>query len=444
MCIIETLFFYHYVYNIVQQFSWDIMKHISKILFITVISLFFNQSIKAQWVKTNLPNGVNIWAMVVSGNNIFVGTGGDGIFQSSDNGTTWNAVNNGLRVKRVWSLAASGENIYAGTGDIDDGMGSNGFVYLSTDTGANWKALNNGLYNCTISSIAVNENYIFAAAEGYGILGIFASTNYGASWNEADSGLTYRAVYSLIINGNNIFAGTRSGVFLSTNNAANWEKVNHGMTDSSIQSLYADGNNIYAGTYNGVFLLSTNSGQLWRTLGGSLTDIKSILVINNGNDIIVGTWGNGVFLLTAADTNWKAINDGLASTYSPYISSIVVKDNDIYIGTQDGVWKRPLKEVITSIDNVKNIKPDQFELSQNYPNPFNPSTKIKYSIAKEGRVKLTIYNSIGRKVATLVDQNKPAGNYSVQFNKSNFASGIYLYRLESGNYSYVKKFMLIK
>ena len=83
-------------------------------------------------------------------------------------------------------------------------------------------------------------------------------------------------------------------------------------------------------------------------------------------------------------------------------------------------------------------------LSQNYPNPFNPTTTINYSIPKEGNVRLTIYSAIGKKEATIVNEYKPAGNYSVQFNGSNLASGIYLYRLESGNYSAAKKFILMK
>jgi hypothetical protein len=85
-----------------------------------------------------------------------------------------------------------------------------------------------------------------------------------------------------------------------------------------------------------------------------------------------------------------------------------------------------------------------FLLNQNYPNPFNPSSTIKYSIANAGNVKLTVYNSIGSKVATIVNEYRPAGNYSVKFNGSNIASGIYLYRLESGNYSATKKFILMK
>jgi photosystem II stability/assembly factor-like uncharacterized protein len=97
--------------------------------------------------------------------------------------------------------------------------------------------------------------------------------------------------------------------------------------------------------------------------------------------------------------------------------------------------------------NAVNEKiPDQikFNLFQNYPNPFNPITSIKYSIPKDGPVKLTIYNIIGSKVATIIDEYKQSGNYSVQFNGSRLASGIYFYRLESGGYSTSKKLILLK
>ena len=86
----------------------------------------------------------------------------------------------------------------------------------------------------------------------------------------------------------------------------------------------------------------------------------------------------------------------------------------------------------------------EFALQQNYPNPWNPTTTINYSLAKEGNVKLSVYNTLGSKVAIIVNEYKPAGNYSIQFNGSNLASGIYLYRLESGNYSTAKKFILMK
>ena len=101
-----------------------------------------------------------------------------------------------------------------------------------------------------------------------------------------------------------------------------------------------------------------------------------------------------------------------------------------------------------SVVSVKNENPlinvSSFTLEQNYPNPFNPSTVINYSIPKSGDVKLSVYDITGSKVATIVNENKPAGSYSVQFNGAGLASGIYMYHLESGNYTASRKFILMK
>ena len=88
--------------------------------------------------------------------------------------------------------------------------------------------------------------------------------------------------------------------------------------------------------------------------------------------------------------------------------------------------------------------PVRFELLQNYPNPFNPSTSIKYSIPSNSVVKLTVFDALGRKVKTLVDENKSAGSYEVSFDASNFASGLYFYKIEAGNFTDVKKMILVK
>ena len=86
----------------------------------------------------------------------------------------------------------------------------------------------------------------------------------------------------------------------------------------------------------------------------------------------------------------------------------------------------------------------KFELNQNYPNPFNPSTTIEYSIIESGIVKLQVYNNIGEKVATLVNDYKEAGIYRVDFDASELSSGIYYYRIDTGNFISVKKMILLK
>ncbi len=88
--------------------------------------------------------------------------------------------------------------------------------------------------------------------------------------------------------------------------------------------------------------------------------------------------------------------------------------------------------------------PVEFALQQNYPNPFNPSTTIRYSTAKESGVKLEVFNIVGEKIATLVDQKQAAGLHSVQFDASSIGSGFYIYKLTTGEGSLSKKMMLVR
>jgi hypothetical protein len=98
---------------------------------------------------------------------------------------------------------------------------------------------------------------------------------------------------------------------------------------------------------------------------------------------------------------------------------------------------------ISSIAN-DNSKPHDFILSQNFPNPFNPTTTIFYQIINPGKVVLNVYDLLGRKIRTLLDEYKSPGYFSVSFNAENLSSGIYFYQLESGDKIAVKKMLLLK
>ncbi len=92
----------------------------------------------------------------------------------------------------------------------------------------------------------------------------------------------------------------------------------------------------------------------------------------------------------------------------------------------------------------KPVKVNSYDLGQNYPNPFNPTTTISYSVAKTGNVELKVYDLTGKEVATLVNEVKPAGQYTVTFNGSDLTSGVYLYTLKSGDQTFTKKMSLVK
>ena len=104
----------------------------------------------------------------------------------------------------------------------------------------------------------------------------------------------------------------------------------------------------------------------------------------------------------------------------------------------------PISGLIVGIEDEINSVIDDFALAQNYPNPFNPGTKIEYSLQKSAKIKLEVFNLLGQKVATLVDGRKPAGKFTVDFDASHFASGLYFYTLKSGGVKLTRKMMLLK
>ncbi len=102
--------------------------------------------------------------------------------------------------------------------------------------------------------------------------------------------------------------------------------------------------------------------------------------------------------------------------------------------------------IISSAENEKLMTKviDKYSLRQNYPNPFNPVTTIEYSIPKESKVSINVYDILGRRVRTLFDEVLAAGSYSVRFNGNGLASGVYFYELKADNYSSIKKLLLMK
>jgi len=98
----------------------------------------------------------------------------------------------------------------------------------------------------------------------------------------------------------------------------------------------------------------------------------------------------------------------------------------------------------TSVENYPAQLPTAYRLDQNYPNPFNPSTIISYDLPVSGYVRLGVYNVLGQLVATLVDGTKEAGSHTVRFDGSDLPSGVYLYRLEVGNFIRTRRMVLMK
>jgi len=146
-------------------------------------------------------------------------------------------------------------------------------------------------------------------------------------------------------------------------------------------------------------------------------------------------------LLTTNDSIWIAPDN--------WIVKDVIPANNIdlsFLGfppfTIPGLWTE-VTDTVTSIgDEI--ISPNTIYLAQNYPNPFNPSTNFEFQIASFGFVSLKVYDVLGREVATLINEDKSAGTYKVEFNASGLTSGIYFYRMIAGRLIETKKMILLK
>ena len=160
-----------------------------------------------------------------------------------------------------------------------------------------------------------------------------------------------------------------------------------------------------------------------------------------------------------ADTYFDAIPDPTYTDYSAFIEcsgifnenklniryKVIAVDKDEWPSVpSDFVYARGIS--ISQNDNIglNNNLPKDYSLYQNYPNPFNPSTNIKYDIPKDNFVSVKIYDVLGREIKTLVNDFKKTGSYIVTFNGSEFASGVYFYRIQAGSFVSVKRMVLIK
>jgi len=126
----------------------------------------------------------------------------------------------------------------------------------------------------------------------------------------------------------------------------------------------------------------------------------------------------------------------------------IQEDNKIVLtGNSNGNFAtiRVNASSISSIKEFPNLElPEEFILEQNYPNPFNPVTSIQYAISSRQFVTLKVYDILGKDVATFVDEEKPVGTYEVNWNASNLPSGVYFYRLQTGDFVKTRKMILLK
>jgi hypothetical protein len=182
-------------------------------------------------------------------------------------------------------------------------------------------------------------------------------------------------------------------------------------------------------------------------------ELISFSAIQNGKDIILEwqtvteTNNSGFEIQRLNDDRWEQIGfvPGFGTTTERHHYSFI--DDNVSSGFYHYILKQIDFDGSFSYSNTVELEitaPSEYQLYQNYPNPFNPSTLISYQIPVSGNVTLKIYDALGKEISTLVDENKPAGNYVFDFDASILPSGIYFYRIQAGSFDDTKKMILLK
>jgi photosystem II stability/assembly factor-like uncharacterized protein len=307
-------------------------KHLFQLAVSVVFTVIFVHTIGAQWIQMCEPVGP-IVAIAINENTIFAGTE-NGVYVTSDYGTTWTAENYGLPKNRsVSSFVCIGDTIFAGIG---------GGVYISINNGFTWAAVTIDLANRAVSSLTVSGTTMYAGARyvTYGPMGgVFLSTNRGQNWTNLSNDNSLD-VYALAATGNTIAVGTYYGVYLSTNKGKTWTEAS--LKEHHISSLAFIKSTLFAGTEFGVHR-STDNGKSWSLINPDVSDsvYSSINFLTvSGENVFVGT-DKGVYRSADNGTTWTAVNSGLAKTR---VNSLAVSGNNIYAGTVLGT-------VFVSTDN---------------------------------------------------------------------------------------------
>jgi photosystem II stability/assembly factor-like uncharacterized protein len=389
------------------------------------------------WIQTNWPASNSFFSLYTSQDKVFAriwdSLNGGRMFLTTDDGANWTQISSADSDIDILSIVMLNSNILAGTW--------NGF-YLSTDGGTTWNAVTpTGIpVDTAIWSIVMINTTLFAGTTG----DIYKSLDNGNTWTEVNSGIPVDArITSIVASGDAIFAGSASnGVFITTNGGASWTKINSGLTDTHISQLVVLGTRLFAVTLNGVFI-SDNNDTSWAADTSGLENVNCFVVVND--QLFAGTDDNGVYLSVDGGITWTSFNSGIPA--NTRVWSMAVSSEGIFAGTSAGVWVTapPTKVMVEGEISV----PYTFTLKQNYPNPFNPCTEITFEIPENSIVHLTIFNILGKQVAEIAKGEFLPGVYSIEWNGSSLASGIYFLKMNAQSisgriYSAVKKLILMK
>ena len=365
------------------------------------------------------------------------------VYRSTDNGGSWTAISanvNNTSAVREMAISKSDPTIMFATSSTQ--------VFKSTDAGLTWTNVTSGLPSRTITSVSIyptDPNQVFLTFSGFGTNKVYKSSNGGSSWISISGNLPDSPVNDLFVysgntgNPNTFFVATDIGIFVTENDGVNWVEISTDMPNTVVMHLdYSPGNQMLrAGTHGrGVYeafvdfsipveMISFTANQTDKKI---VLNWKTATETNNSHFEVERKFKNQEWekldIVAGAGTITEFRNYYYEDDFEslPYNGTVLYRLKQVdYNGSFE------YSDVI-AVD-VEFI-PTEISVSQNYPNPFNPTTTIKYWLNVEANVKISIYNSLGQELEEIINEIQSSGNYSVNWNAVNYASGIYFYSFE--------------
>ncbi len=436
----------------------------------------------------NMPWTSTHYTLDVSGNKIFVG-GAYGLMQKTVNaGANFTCLTKFLSPGTkygAWAQYNNGKVIVVGA------PGSSGLTFdqvmISTNGGTNWTIapVNSSATFYSIDMLNANTGFMCGTSGN-----LRKTTNGGANWDSVPgafgTNLLRRIEFVNATTGYLFQSTTNSGgAWKTVDGGANWTAVSFGTEDSRIYySSFVNANTGYVGNYTPKLMKTTNGGANWTLLANTPLGsgyIYGIDFFSPDSGIVCGTsgarlcrtlnggtsfdtvptpftaslYGSKFFKInsgwifgyngfagrtTNGGASWLLYNTSGSYGYGNYMTNA---DSGFVVGSSGYIHKIS-KSPLTTIEWTTEI-PTTYYLKQNYPNPFNPTTTIEFALPKAGLVSLRIYDVAGREIVNALNTTLNPGVVKYTFTGTNFASGVYFYRLVvDGNTIDTKKMVLVK
>lgn len=395
----------------------------------------------AQWTQTSSGTTNMLYGIHFPGKNYGYACGLSGVIcKTTNGGINW--------TNSIPSATSYLYSIYFTSDSIGYAAGYNGRIMKTTDYGSSWVNIVSGTTQVINSVYFPSANTGYAAANGNKIL---KTTDAGLNWitpvMDVSGTEDYYSVY-FINNNTGWVCGEESGgrIRKTTDGGDIWISQGGASGTTRLNGIRFRNANvgIAVGT-GGAIYRTSNGGDNWAAVSSGVT--SELFEVDFSASGTLNSWyiaGAGGRILRSTDNGvtWGLLTSGIGT--SMYTVSVINRDTVFMTGANGIILRSYNGSVLTSVTGNENNTPEKFMLAQNFPNPFNPTTDVEFRVANFGFVTLKVYNSQGKEIRALINENLNAGSYSIKFDGSGLQSGVYFYKLEAGEFSETRKMVLVK